>query len=294
MDSAVDDDAMAIDESVDAAPLVTATGGTVDLLNFGVFGDVRPNTQDDTANYPTAVFTQVIDGMVSLSPQFIVGTGDYMYVATFHAPIVTAQLDIFQSVEQRYSGHVFHALGNHECTGGTASNCPSGNETPNILAFRARLIADEPALYYDFTVHTSMGDAHFIVTAPNAWSTAQATWLNTALAQTAHYTFVVAHEPPTSPGPPPGSVPIETAISARSPAVTLRMYGHTHDYRQIDTNAVIAGNAGAPLSGTNGTYGFASVMQRADGDIVVTEYSIGRPPMAMGSFVVHADGTQSQ
>jgi predicted phosphodiesterase len=85
---------------------------------------------------------------------------------------------------------------------------------------------------------------------------------------------------------------IEQAIAARAGGVTLRMYGHTHTYRKIDTNAVITGNAGAPLDGSS-TYGFALVTQRADGDIVITQYEIGRPPMAMLSFVVHPDGTLS-
>ena len=37
--------------------------------------------------------------------------------------------------------------------------------------FRSRLIPDQPALYYDWMIHTSLGDAHFIATAPNVPAT---------------------------------------------------------------------------------------------------------------------------
>ena len=112
---------------------------------------------------------------------------------------------LFVAAERSFSGYIFHALGNHECTGATAVNCPLGNETPNIRAFRARLVADHPGLYYDFVVHTMLGDAHFILTAPNAWTAAQDAWLARALAMPATYTITVAHVPPTSNGLAPGT-----------------------------------------------------------------------------------------
>jgi hypothetical protein len=281
------------DVEMDAGPAVTATGGTVDLLHFAVFGDVRPPVMDDTAHYPQAVWTSVVDSFVSLNPQFGVATGDYMFASTARDDIVNAQLDIFLMIESRYSGHVFHALGNHECTGATLSNCMNANETPNIMAFRSRLVGDQPALYYDWTVHTSMGDAHFIVTAPNAWSSSQDAWFTRVMAVDARYTFVIAHEPPTSPNEPNSSMLIEAAAMSRPGGVTLRLFGHSHSGRRIDTNGLIVGNSGAPLDGTNNVYGFAMIDQRADGDIVVTQYEAGSPPMAMTSFVVHPDGTSS-
>lgn len=281
------------DAEVDAGPAVTATGGTVDLLDFAVFGDVRPPNQDETANYPRAVFTSVIDSIVSLSPQFAVATGDYIFASTMREDIVNAQYDILLDAESHYHGHIFHALGNHECTGGTLSNCANGSETPNVVGFRHRLVGDQPALYYDFTVHTSQGDAHFIVTAPNAWTSSQDAWLTRMFAVQARYTFVVTHEPPTSPGVPTAVATIESAAASRPGGVTMRFFGHTHTSRRIDTNGLITGNAGAPLNGTSDVYGFARIVQRPDGDILITQYEAGSPPMAMQSFVVHPDGTAS-
>ncbi len=283
----------AAEDAADASMPITGAGGTVDLLHFSVFGDVRPPQMDDTTAYPRAVFTSVIDGLASLSPQFGIATGDYMYASPTRPSVATEQIDMFLAAEQHYGGHVFHALGNHECSGGTLSNCMAGDETPNVTAFRTRLIGDQPALYYDWTVHTSLGDAHFIATAPNGWSSSQGAWLTRVLAQPAQYTFVIAHEPPTSPGIPPASDTIEQAVAARAGGVTLRFYGHTHTYRRLFPNGVITGNAGAPLDGSASAYGFVMVDQRADGNIVVTQYEIGRPPMAVASFVVHADGTNA-
>src|SRR5262249_16151799 len=39
---------------------VGPTGGTVDRLAFMVFGDVRPGTENDNANYPAAVITGIM------------------------------------------------------------------------------------------------------------------------------------------------------------------------------------------------------------------------------------------
>ena len=88
-------------------------------------------------------------------------------------------------------------------------------------------------------------------------------------------------------------------IAARVGGVTLRLYGHTHEYRHYaapDYNAVVDGNAGAPLSGSSGSgqyYGFGIVDQRADGNIVFTAYQTGSPPMPMDSWVVAPNGARS-
>ena len=57
-----------------------------------------------------------------------------------------------------------------------------------------------------------------------------------------------AHVPPTAPDLAPGTTPIENALRAHP--VTLRLYGHSHEYRHFTANAIITGNAGAPLSPT--------------------------------------------
>ena len=50
---------------------------------------------------------------------------------------------------------------------------------------------------------------------------------------------------------------------------TIEMLGHTHEYRHEDTQHVISGNAGAPLS--TGNYGLLIVEQLANGNINVVE-----------------------
>ena len=271
-----------------------STDASASLLTFGVFGDVRPPNFNATADYPTAIVTSVMDGLQGQGAQFAIATGDYMFAYDNSGSAANAQLDLLLQAESHFTGPVFHAMGNHECTTASTSNCPNGDESALVQAFHTRLIPTHPTLYYDWSTPTPLGNAHFIVTAPNAWSTAQAAWLDTALAlPDQRYTIVVAHEPPTSNTIPPGTMPIEAALALRTGGITLRLYGHVHFYRHTNTNSVVVGNGGAPLSGTSSgaVYGFTVVRQRADGDIVVTAYEVGTPPMVMESFVLHPDGT---
>ena len=280
--------------AADAPPLdvpagsVGPHGGTVDLLHFGVFGDMRPPNDNDTAMWPTSVVDSVIAGFAAEHAEFVIGTGDYMFAN--NATTVNAQISMLLQAEAALPVHFFHGMGNHECIGASTSNCPNGNEYANPVGFHTRLAAAYPNLYYDFTVATRNGDAHFILTAPNAWNAAQQTWLDAALARPATYTVVAAHEPPGN-REAVGSPFIEASIAARRGGVTLRLYGHTHEYRHAAANAVISGNAGAPLASTSGSYGVVMVDQRADGNLVVTAYDVGRPPMVADSFVVTPAGT---
>jgi hypothetical protein len=274
---------------VDSGGVIGPMGGTVSLMHFGVFGDVRPMNPNQTPDYPTMVITEVMDGMSQEHAEFAVATGDYMFAD--YASTANAQLELLVAAETHFVGHIFHALGNHECTGADNSNCPLGNETPQVQAYRTHLGSAYATLYYDWTVHTSVGDAHFIVTAPNGWDSTQSAWLTRMLAVSARYTFVVAHEPPTAQVIGPGSAAIETAMRARTGGVTLRLYGHTHEYRRINPNGVVSGNAGAPLYMPTDQYGFVMVDQRADGNIIVTAYNVGRPPTVNESWVVTPSGT---
>ncbi len=267
---------------------VNANGGTMSLLHFGVAGDCRPPSDNDTSGYPTAIIQQVYQGLQGTGAPFVIATGDYMFA--INASAVSAQLSLYESAEAMYSGYVFHCMGNHECDGQTASNCPNLNEYPNIVQFRAQLQADLPNVYHDFTVHTSLGDAHFIMLAPNAWTPAQSSWFTSVLsAGSPTYTFVAMHEPPDAFGPPAGATEAESIMAGH--AITLRLYGHTHEYSHQSPNILVQGNGGAPLRSPSGTYGFADVQQRSDGNIVVTEYNIGSPPMVASSFVMTPGGT---
>jgi hypothetical protein len=180
------------------------------------------------------------------------------------------------------------------------SNCPLGNETANIIAFLTRLSPGYGHPYFDWMIHTRLGDAHFIAVAPNAWDDTQQAWFVDALAENATYTFVIVHEPPDAYQPPTSTDTIEQMIAARSRRVTLRLYGHTHEYHHLNSgayNAVVNGNAGAPLGGndTSGQYyGFGVVQQRADGNIVFTAYQVGSPAMPLDSWVVTPEGLRTQ
>jgi hypothetical protein len=266
---------------VDAGTGATATpvgpsGGTVGTLAFAVFGDVRPAFINGTSSYPTAVFSSIMQGIQGLGAQFVVASGDYMFASV--QSDVTAQLNDLLSAESTYKGFIAHALGNHECTSSTNSNCPAGNESANMVGYMTRLVPFSSTPYYSFVVHTSMGDAKFIFIAANAWSTTQSNWLANALAQPSTYTFVVRHEPPSGTGTEaPGTTPSQYMLDQAMPPVTLELFGHAHEYSHTaGSNQVISGNAGAPLTtGSSYSYGYLWVVQRPDGNVSVTEYQEG-------------------
>ena len=248
---------------------VTPSGGQVDRLSFGVFGDVRPGSPNADEGYPTTTIGSIMAGIASHGAQFVVGTGDYMFSNT--ADSVKNQLDLLVQAETRFPGPVFHSLGNHECDGFTATNCISLTQTPNISAFMQRLVPFATQPYYSLTVSTSMGSAKLVFIAANFWNADQAAWLEGVLSVPTTYTFVVRHEPSDTPQTP-GVVPSD-AIMASHP-VTLKLYGHAHEYRRVAINAVISGNGGAPMR-TAGNFGYLIVRQLASGNIAVTEFAQG-------------------
>ena len=289
-------DGGAIDAGVamDVPPLdvpagsIGPNGGAVDLMTFAAFGDMRPPTPNDTAGWPAAVVHSVMAGVAAEHAQFAVATGDYMFASS--ATSVNAQVDLLMNAERGFPGHIFHAMGNHECTGGVASNCSAASPTPELTAYLTRLAPGYGAPYYDFVITTRLGDAHFVIAAPNAWDGTQQAWLGRVLARRSTYTFVVLHESPDAIGPPAGAPAIEQLVQASGTPVTLHLYGHTHEYRHGRPNIVVSGNAGAPLANAGGSYGFVIVSQRADGNVVVTAYDVGTPPMVVDSFVLTPAG----
>jgi len=87
--------------------------------------------------------------------QFAVGTGDYMFSNTSTG--VNAQVDLFLQARSNFSGPVYLDMGNHECNGYTASNCPNGNETPNVRGFMSKLApAGTTMPYYRVDFDTGM------------------------------------------------------------------------------------------------------------------------------------------
>jgi hypothetical protein len=246
------------------SPTAADSAGT---FRFAAFGDVRPSQPNDTTNYPKAVVTGLFQQIAEHSPQFVVGTGDYMFASSTNSTAVDAQLAMLLGAEQGFSGPVYHALGNHECTGATASNCPNGNETANVRAFMSKLVpAGTTTPYYRVDVDTGMGAAKIVFIAANAWSPAQSAWLEQQLSDATAYTFVIRHED--------ASV-TDTAGAGASEAIvqkhplTLELLGHWHRYQKLDERHIVSGNGGAPLS--TGHYGFVLVDLLTNGNLSVSE-----------------------
>jgi hypothetical protein len=275
---------------------VTASGGTVSRLYFAVVGDTRPPNEDETSAYPTAIIDAIFTDVTALDPMpsFVVSTGDYQFASTTGSQ-QAPQLDLYVAARSKYPGVQFPAMGNHECTGATASNCGTGNVdgiTTNYTTFVSKLLApiNQTSPYYVVNIDAADGSwtAKFVFIAANAWTTAQGTWLDQALAVATTYTFVVRHESADT-TTTPGVTPSE-AIIAQHP-YTLEIVGHTHTYGHIAAKEVLFGNGGAPLSGS-GNYGYGIFSQQSDGTISVDaiDYATG---LADGTFhfAVKADGT---
>ncbi|MGZ3427664.1 MAG: metallophosphoesterase, partial [Polyangia bacterium] len=191
---------------------------------------------------------------------------DYMFASSSSA--VNAQVQLFLEARAKFDGPVYLDLGNHECNGYTNSNCPNGDETPNVQAFMAQLAPSGATMpYYRIDVPAAHGTAKLLFVAANAWSATQQSWLQQQLAQPTTYTFVIRHEP-SSASTAPGVSPSESLIKASS--YTLELNGHTHEYKHVDTKHVISGNAGAPLQ-SGGFYGVLIVEEQDDGNITATE-----------------------
>jgi hypothetical protein len=283
-----------------AAEAAALDGGMVAALRFAVVGDSRPAMVDDTGGYPSDVVSRIYADVQALRPRptFVVSTGDYLF-ASEPAPgepgQAGPQLDTYLQARARFAGPLFPAMGNHECTGATASNCGPGAAnglTANYAAFLSKLLGplgvERPYFAVDVAAPDRSWTAKFVFIAANAWSAAQASWLDGALARPTTYTFVVRHEP-ASASTAPGVLPSE-AILARHP-YTLAIVGHSHTYAHSPETPreVLVGNGGAPL--TSKTYGFALFAQRADGAIVVDMLDWQTvAPDASFHFAVSADG----
>ena len=269
--------------------IVGPSGGTVTLLKFGVFGDSRPDTVNcDISQAPcnagTAIVTSIIKGMAQKNVQFILAGGDYIYCnADANCAASHAKAFLGAEVAGGFQGTIFHAMGNHECITGTCANCPNENETPNVQQYMQNILAFEPHSYFDFSVQTSQGLAHFIVSSPNAWdsSNVQQNWLNQVAAQPADYTFYLQHEPrgdEGAPCPAPGAKASYETMRSKNPNTTLYLYSHVHEYMHYtdNPNEVIVGNGGAPLNtagpASGQFFGYLIVEQLANGNVQVTAY----------------------
>jgi hypothetical protein len=241
-------------------------------------GDTRPAAVDDTGGYPADVVTTIYAGIRALDPRpaMVLSTGDYVFASTpprGGESQAGPQLDIYLQARAQFPGPLFPALGNHECTGATSSNCGAGaadGVTANYSAFLEKMLAPigkaKPYYAVDVAASDAKWTAKFVFVAANAWSTDQEAWLEGSLSKPSTYTFVVRHEP-ASATTAPGVIPSE-AVMARHP-YTLAIVGHVHTYAHDPETPreVLVGNGGAPLSSKD--YGFAVLSQRDDGAIEV-------------------------
>ncbi len=264
-------------------------------LTFAIVGDTRPSSVDDTANYPTAIITKIFSDIAATPAQFVIGTGDYQY-ASITGSDQQPQIDLYMTARGGYAGPLYPAMGNHECTGYTNSNCGSGNPdgiTKNYTAFMTTMLApiNQTLPYYTETVNAADNSwtAKFVFIACNAWTTAQGTWLTQQLAMPTTYTFVVRHE---SVSDMSMTMCADSQTIVKANPLTLLIVGHTHEYSHEKTDKeIINGIGGAPLtSGTN--YGYTLVVRNGDGTLTVTTYDY-MTHATIDAFSINAEGSAS-
>jgi hypothetical protein len=278
---------------------VGADGGSLSRLLFAIIGDTRPATQDDTADYPTPIISRIFSDVQAASPRppFAISTGDYVF-ASPDGGEAAAQLDLYLTARAAYTSAVFPAMGNHECTGATKSNCGATNVdglTANYQVFLEKMLAPigqtAPSYEIDVSALDSSWTAKFLFIPGNAWTSEVGTWLDTAMSRPTTYTFLVRHEgtdAPTAPGVTPS-----LAIMAKHP-YTLAVVGHDHIYAKTGAQEVTVGNGGAPPTGPS-DYGYTIVSQRPDGvlDVDAIDYETGLADSSF-HFAVEPDGSAAQ
>ena len=276
---------------------VDKTGGTVDCLTFAIIGDTRPATMDDNSGYPKSIITKIYQDIQAENPRphFGISTGDYQYSGTSTNNAAT-QIGYYMTAQSGYSNVVFHAMGNHECTGYTSSNCGSGNTdgiTNNYTAFMNAMVTPlgQSKPYYSVNVKASDNSwtAKFVFIAANAWDSTQASWLTSVMQQSTTYTFVVRHEDIYA-NTAPGVTPSQNII--KNYPYTFLLEGHSHELKYYSSDKeIIVGIGGAPLTSSS-NYGYVTVEQRADGNLVFTgkDYQTGA---TLTHFVITKDGSQT-
>jgi hypothetical protein len=253
---------------------VGATGGAVSLLHFGISGDTRPPSCEDTAGYPTSVINGIVSRLNARAVQFALDLGDHMYVCNDDLPTATAQMGLFTQATQKLPATWFMTMGNHECEG---PPCLTGSQNANYVAFMSALapIASKP--YYTFDVDTSLGRVTFVVVADSAWDANQSSWLDATLAQAdqqAKYTIVARHHPE-------GDTSIATNSDSmaiiRNHKFALFLTGHSHLYKHMTTDNgrdLVLGAGGAPLIAGGAYYGYGVIDQLATGPLQVSIYDV--------------------
>jgi hypothetical protein len=248
----------------------------VSLLHFGVTGDTRPPSCEDTANYPTTIINAIADAFQAKQAQFVFDLGDHMYVCNSTLSIAQTQMGMYMTAIHRYSGTWFMTMGNHECMGSPSGPCLLGSTNANYTAYMAALAPISNKPYYSFNVQTSLGRATFVTVADNAWDSNQSAWLSQVLTEAdanAKYTLVLRHHPE-------GDSSVSTNSSSmaiiRQHKFAMFLTGHNHSYSHQTTDNgrdLVIGLGGAPLLASGATYhGYAMIDQQAGGTLQVSVY----------------------
>jgi hypothetical protein len=278
---------------------VGPSGGKLDTLAFGVMGDTRPPNEGEISAYPTTIITKIAQDLQAVSPQlpFAISTGDYQY----SDPTTTeaaAQMMLYLTARANFTNIVFPAMGNHECTGATDSNCGTGNSdgiTKSYTSFLQMMLGpiNQTKPYYSINIQSTSNawTAKFVFIAANAWDSTQSSWLSSTLSQATTYTFVVRHEDSTSPTTP-GVNPSETIIHQHP--YTIEICGHTHTYAHYASeHLVVVGNGGAPLTGSI-NYGYVVARQRSsDGAMLFQSFDYDTNAM-IDNFAITPTGSATQ
>ena len=243
---------------------------------FAIVGDTRPANEDDTSGYPTDIIDKIYQDIEAENPRpsFAISTGDYMFASTDKSE-QAAQVDKYMTARGAFSGELYPAMGNHECTGATDSNCGQGAKdgvTKNLTTFLTTMVpSGVTSPYYVETVAATDNSwtAKMVFVACNAWDSTQSAWLDQQLSMSTTYTFVVRHEGTDALSQTPCSAS-QTVIDAHP--LTLLIVGHTHTYHHYASDKeIVVGIGGAPLtSGTN--YGYVIVSRNASGTLTATVY----------------------
>jgi hypothetical protein len=247
-------------------------GGTVSLLHFGITGDTRPPSCEDTAGYPTSVINGIVDQMSARNIQFGLDLGDHMYVCNNDLTTATTQMNLYMQSIGRFNGTFFMTEGNHECYGGL---CLQGSTNANYVAFMTALAPIATSPYYTFNIDTSLGRATFVIIADNSWDQNQAAWLTQTLTtadQAAKYTIVARHHPE---GDSSVTTNSDSMAIVRQHKFALFLTGHSHLYDHMTTDNgrdLVLGTGGAPLIAGGAFHGYGIIDQTNAGMLQVTIY----------------------
>jgi hypothetical protein len=261
-------------------------------LTFGMLGDTRPSSST-TGDYPQSVKTivgSIFAGMQAQHLPLAVGSGDYAFSSTAAGSAVP-QYTSYMTARKTFAGTYLPTMGNHECNGFTDSNCPVGSFTGMTQDYVNTILTPstgQASPYFSalYTATDGSWTAKFVFVAANAWSTAQQSWLQSTLAVSTTYTFIVRHEPfndARAPGVTPSESLMASAFSGGK--LTLSITGHTHlvqlpggtqpygdSFGATKAYEMIVGVGGAPLD-AGSYYGYGVATRRAsDGAIVIQMY----------------------